>query len=82
MSSYYKRLATDVDDTEEAELHRLEGGAAAGTCRRQRNTGAAAHETGACTAGTALPLLVALPLLAVVLKALLSLMLPATLCGQ
>ena len=53
--SSYKRLATDMDDTEEAELRRLEGGAAAGTCRRvrQRNAGAAAHETGACTAAGA-----------------------------
>ena len=46
----YKRLATDVDATEEAELRRLEGGAAAGTCRRQHDTGAD-HEIGACTAG-------------------------------
>jgi hypothetical protein len=54
--SSYKRLATDMDDTEEAELRRLESGAAAGTCRRvrQRNAGAArAHETGACTAAGA-----------------------------
>ena len=56
LMSSYKRLATDMDDTEEAELRRLEGGAAAGTCRRvrQRNAGAArAHETGACTAAGA-----------------------------
>ena len=50
--SSYERLATDVDATEEAELRRLEGGAAARTCRRQHDTGAD-HETGACTASDA-----------------------------
>lgn len=51
--STYKRLDTDVDDTEEAELRRLEGGAgtAAGTCRRQHD--GAAHETGVCPVGGA-----------------------------
>eukprot|EP00966_Prymnesium_polylepis_P209188 4845930-Prymnesium_polylepis.1 len=51
--SSYKRLDTDVDDTEEAELRRLEGGAgtAAGTCRQQHD--GAAHETGVCPVGGA-----------------------------
>eukprot|EP00966_Prymnesium_polylepis_P140030 3234905-Prymnesium_polylepis.1 len=51
--SSYTRLNTDVDDTEEAELRRLEGGAgtAAGTCRRQHH--GAAHETEVCPVGGA-----------------------------
>ena len=71
--SSYERLATDVDATEEAELRRLEGGAAARTCRRQHDTGAD-HEIGACTR---LAQLVVLLQLTAVLTALRFPMLPA-----